>query len=149
VLDHGLPDRDGIETARTIMSAFPQTRIVMLTGSGAVSLHRRAGEVGCVGFLTKDRVTSELVDALRGAVAGRPMSAPPASMADHGDLTDREVEILEGIVRGLDNRAIAAELFLSVHTVRNHMQRLLAKLRVHSKLEAAAIAHRFGVADAS
>jgi DNA-binding NarL/FixJ family response regulator len=148
VLDHGLPDRDGIETARVILREHPEARIVMLTGSGAVGLHRRAGEAGCVGFVTKDRVTGDLVAAVRAAAEGQPMGMAPPRTDAGSDLTDRELEILDGIVRGLDNRAIAAELYLSVHTVRNHMQRLLSKLGAHSKLEAAASARRLGLAAA-
>jgi DNA-binding NarL/FixJ family response regulator len=149
VLDHGLPDCDGIETARLIVGEHPQTRIVMLTGSGVFNLQRRAGEAGCVGFVTKDCATADLVAAVRAAAKGHPMGVAPPRTDAGSDLTDRELEILDGIVRGLDNRAIAAELYLSVHTVRNHMQRVLHKLGAHSKLEAAASARRFGLVGAA
>ncbi len=149
VLDHGLPDRDGIETAKLLVARQPGVRIVMLTGSGALSVQRRAGEVGCIGFVTKDRPTADLVAAIRAADAGKALTAGATRRVGITELSDRELEILDGIVRGLDNRAIAAELYLSVHTVRNHVQRVLGKLGAHSKLEAAAAARRFGLADAS
>ena len=144
VLDHGLPDRDGVDTARALVAAQPGVRIVMLTGSGALNLARRASEAGCLGFVTKDRATSELVAAIRASAEGRPVAAVGSHTTPDVDLSSRELDILDGIVRGLDNRSIATELYLSVHTVRNHVQRLLAKLGAHSKLEAAATARREG-----
>jgi DNA-binding NarL/FixJ family response regulator len=149
VLDQGLPDRDGIETARLLAAQHPDVRIVMLTGSGALALQRRAEEVGCIGFVTKDRATADLVAAVRAAADGRSMTAGATRRDCSSDLSDRELEVLDGIVRGLDNRSIAAELYLSVHTVRNHVQRLLAKMGAHSKLEAAANARRLGVSVAA
>jgi DNA-binding NarL/FixJ family response regulator len=145
VLDHGLPDLDGIETARALVADHPTVGIVMLTGSGALHIQRRAGEVGCLGFVTKDRATSELVAAVRAVAEGRQMTMAPSGIPGETDLSERELQILDGIVRGLDNRAIAAELFLSVHTVRNHVQKVLAKLGAHSKLEAAATARSQGL----
>lgn len=149
LLDQGLPDRDGIETARLLVTERPAIRIVMLTGSGALGLQRRARAVGCIGFVTKDRETADLVGAVRAAADGRETTAGSTQLDCTTDLSDRELEILDGIVRGLDNRAIADELYLSVHTVRNHVQRVLTKMGAHSKLEAAAAARRLGLTAAA
>jgi DNA-binding NarL/FixJ family response regulator len=115
-----------------------------------------ATEAGCAGFVLKTSPLDELVAAVRTAAAGE-MLVSTALLArllsrlrherDAPDsvLTAREREILQLIAEGLTNAAISARLFISVNTVRNHVQNVLAKLGVHSKLEALSVAIRDGL----
>ncbi len=158
LLDYQLPDVDGATAARDILAVAPGTRIVVLTGfADAASIHA-ALEAGCAGFLTKDRAASELIGAVRAAHAGEsPISSDSASMllsqlgtrSDAGApsvaLTDREKEVLVLIAQGLSNQAIADEMFISVNTVRNHVQNVNRKLGATSKLETASIARQRGL----
>ncbi|MCZ7530632.1 MAG: response regulator transcription factor [Acidimicrobiia bacterium] len=158
LLDYQLPDADGATAARDILAVAPATRIVVLTGfADAASIHA-ALEAGCAGFLTKDRAASELIGAVRAAHAGEsPISSDSTSMllsqfsgaSDAGfpsvGLTDREKEVLVLIGQGLSNQAIADEIFISVNTVRNHVQNVNRKLGASSKLEAASIARQRGL----
>ena len=114
-----------------------------------------ATEAGCAGFILKTSPLDELVDRgphrrrrgdhgqLRPAGPAAQPAAPPHEEPAH-DLTAREREILELIAEGLTNGAIAKRLFISVNTVRNHVQSMLAKLDAHSKLEALSVAIRDG-----
>lgn len=158
LLDYQLPDADGATAARDILATAPDTRIVVLTGFADSATIHAALEAGCTGFLTKDRAASELVGAVRAAHAGEsPISpdsasmllphfgAAPATDGGGGGLTDREREILAFIAQGLSNQAIANQLFISVNTVRNHVQNLNRKLGASSKLEAASIAQQRGL----
>ncbi|HZJ04925.1 MAG TPA: response regulator transcription factor, partial [Nocardioidaceae bacterium] len=130
--------------------------IVMLTGDADDQVLLSAIEAGCSGFFTKDRASNEVADAVRGAAAGEALISseqlirllprlnrsyqPPGA-----DLTERELEVLNLLANGTTNKVIAAELFLSVNTIRNHVQSILTKLDAHSKLEAVATAVRQGV----
>jgi DNA-binding NarL/FixJ family response regulator len=108
-------------------------------------------EAGCVGYLEKAGSLDDLAPAVRAVAAGQVVIA-----ADHlrqlrrspsgpTALTKREREILHLVADGRTNGAIAAQLVLSVHTVRTHVQSILAKLGAHSKLEAVAVARRHRV----
>lgn len=158
IVDFQLPDGDGIEAARRIRAARPAARIVVLTGMADDKMLLAAIDAGCSGLVTKDKALNELVQAVRLAYSGDAYIGPsmlaallPRLRSGHraigSDLTRREREVLNLIADGLSNQAIAEALFLSVHTVRNHIQTLLTKLDAHSKLAAAAIAAREGLLD--
>ncbi|MDA8101801.1 MAG: response regulator transcription factor [Nitrospiraceae bacterium] len=158
LIDYQLPDVDGVTLARQLKVIDASMLLVMLTGVGDDALLLEAIEAGCSGFITKDRAAAEVADAVRAAASGEALISPhmlarllprlsreePAGR--HG-LTEREVEVLARMARGLSNRAIADELYLSVNTVRNHVQSILGKLGVHSKLEAVSVAIRTGIID--
>lgn len=156
LLDQQMPGRTGVEVARQIKHAVPETMVVMLTGAAEDRVLLGAIDAGCSGFLTKDIVASEVVRAVRLAAAGEVL-IPPALLARllpqlnrahrgiGADLSARELEVLELVATGAANKAIAAQLFLSVNTVRNHVQQILVKLGAHSKLEAVATAVREGI----
>jgi DNA-binding NarL/FixJ family response regulator len=126
----------------------------MLSGIGRNDLLARAIEAGCSGLLAKTRPADEVVTAIRAASRGETVlrSDALAGLLDrlHGKVTDealtaRELGVLRILAKGRSTGAIASELFLSIHTVRNHVSNVLTKLGAHSKLEAVAIATRDGI----
>jgi len=158
LMDYQLPDQDGVTAASEIKRRDPDVMVVILTGLGDDRVLLAAIEAGCSGFLTKDRAAAEVADAVRAAAAGEALISPallarllPKLNRTHrevgADLTEREREILALLAKGWSNRIIASELFLSLNTIRNHIQSILRKLGSHSKLEAVATAVREGVID--
>lgn len=158
LIDFRMPGQDGVAIAAEIKRLDPATMVVMLTGSADDRTLLAAINAGCSGFLTKDRAASEVANAVRAAAAGEALISPgvlarllpqlnPSHRRTGSDLTDRELEVLGLLARGLTARVVAADLHLSVNTVRNYTQSLLTKLNAHSKLEAVAIAVREGVID--
>jgi DNA-binding NarL/FixJ family response regulator len=156
VVDYQLPDGDGAELATRIRAASPQTQIVILTAIADDQVALAAIEAGCAGFLTKDKAFDELVLAVRTVHTGEAYVAQSmlsellprlrSSFRPVGsDLTKREREVLQLLADGKSNEAVARELVVSKHTVRNHVQNVLGKLEAHSKLEAVAIAVREGL----
>jgi two-component system response regulator DevR len=156
IVDYLLPDGDGVGAATEILAVSPTTQVLMLTGLADDKLLLSAINAGCSGFLTKDAASAELVTAVRQLAAGEAYvpsrllgtlfaRLDPTDPALGDDLTIRELEVLELIASGKPTSAIAEQLFVSVNTVRNHVQRTLLKLSAHSKLEAVAIAVREGV----
>lgn len=155
LLDFELPDEDGAVVATKIRAAQPDSKIVMMTGHAEERVLVAAIDAGCSGFLTKTKPIHELVHAVRAAhsgeaVIGGDMLArllPRLRCGQWGvatRLTKREVEILRMVADGRSNRVIAADLFVAVATVRNHVQNIINKLGVHSKLEAVVKASRDG-----
>jgi DNA-binding NarL/FixJ family response regulator len=151
LMDFHLPDGDGARATEMILERWPQTKILMLSGIGRNDLLARAIEAGCSGLLAKTRPSVEVVTAIRAASRGETVlrSDALAGLLDrlHGKatgevLTTRELGILRILAKGRSTGAIASELFLSIHTVRNHVSNILMKLGAHSKLEAVAIATR-------
>jgi DNA-binding NarL/FixJ family response regulator len=158
LMDYELPDLDGVAVTVAIRARNPEIMVVMLTGHSDERLMIEAIDAGCAGFLTKDRAAAEVADAVRGAAAGEALVSPEVlhrllpqldrrTRSLGGDLSEREREILVLLARGWTNKAIATELFLSVNTVRNHVQSVLNKLGSHSKLEAVTTAVREGIID--
>jgi DNA-binding NarL/FixJ family response regulator len=156
LLDHRLPDGLGVEAIAELKALRPSANVVVLTAAAEDSMLVTATEAGCAGFILKTSPLDELVNAVRAAAAGEIMVSSDLlarllSRLHHerarpsDDLTAREREILQLIAEGLTNSAIASRLFISVNTVRNHVQSVLAKLNAHSKLEALSIAIRDGV----
>lgn len=156
VLDYRLPDGDGATLAAELHHDHPRLRIVMLTGYQDEATLRQAVEAGCCGFISKDSAIDELVASVRTAYAGNAPISPallarllPSLRKDNkhvrGSLTARELQVMQLIAEGVSNQAIAEQLFISPHTVRNHVQRIITKLGVHSKLEAVAVATRVGL----
>lgn len=149
LMDYYLPDGDGVMATRRIRVDRPEVRIVLLTGSDDPHALQRAIDAGCVGYLDKAGPLDELAAAVRVAAGGHVVIAAenlgqllPGRGGGATALTRREQEILHLIAEGMTNRAIAARLVLSVHTVRTHVQTILSKLGAHSKLEAVAIGKR-------
>ncbi|HEY5112023.1 MAG TPA: response regulator transcription factor [Acidimicrobiales bacterium] len=156
LMDYMLPDGNGAEATEQVLERWPKTRILMMTGSVDPEILSRAFDVGCVGFLSKERPWEEVVTAVRAAAKGEPVirlneleglllrlraSEPEAVQW----LTARELDVLRRLARAESTSTIAAEMFLSTHTVRNHIGNILPKLGAHTRLEAIAIAIRDGI----
>ena len=153
ILDYDLPDADGVSAVSSIKAACPSCRVLMLTSYTDPVILSEALDAGCDGFVTKRNGSSEILSAVLAVASDETPISPDMVRSlvrrDHAgarsDLTERELEVLRSASLGHSNKEIAAELYLSVNTVRNHMQRVLDKLGAHSKLEATAIAVRAGI----
>ncbi|HVB51974.1 MAG TPA: response regulator transcription factor [Acidimicrobiales bacterium] len=156
LMDYLLPDDDGAAATVKILKRWPETKVVMFSGSSGNNVVARAIEAGCSGFLAKDRPASDVVAAVRAASRGELVlrSDELASLLSQFKsapnqqtqrLSARELEVLRLLARARSTDGIATELFLSIYTVRNHVSNILSKLGAHSKLEAVAIAARDGI----
>lgn len=153
ILDYDLPDADGVSVVSAIKAACTTCRVLMLTSYTDPIVLSEAFDAGCDGFVTKRNGASEILAAVLAVASNEtPVSADMVAslvrrdVAGIGsDLTERELEVLRIASLGHSNKEIAADLYLSVNTVRNHMQHVLNKLGAHSKLEATAIAVRAGI----
>lgn len=159
LLDHRLPDGDGVAAMPELQALRPSMQVVVLTASAADHILVNALEAGAAGFLSKTRSLAEVTSAIRAAASGEAVISPEMlarllpriSRTQRGgpprgnDLTQREREVLGLLADGLTNAAIAERLVVSVHTVRNHIANLSGKLGAHSKLEALSIAVREGL----
>ena len=152
LIDFALPDVDGIATARVLKLAVPEASLILMHETHDEAVVQAAIEAGCAGILDKARAWVELVGAVRAAYHGhtviphevlqRVVPQSPEGQRRHmlSFLTDREREVLTCISDGLTNQAVAQRLGVTANTVRNHVQRILWKLGVHSKLEAVVLA---------
>lgn len=156
LLDHRMPDGDGVAAIPQLRALRPTLGIVVLTASAADHVLLSAIENGASGFLSKTRSLDEVTAAVRAAAAGESVISPEllarllprfgrGKVQSPDELTEREREVLALVAEGLSNAAIAERLVVSVHTVRNHIASLSAKLGAHSKLEALSIAVRQGL----
>jgi DNA-binding NarL/FixJ family response regulator len=156
LLDHRLPDGDGVDAISELLALRPGAAVVVLTASAGDAVLIAAIEAGAAGFLSKTRSLAEVTSAVRAAAGGEAVISPEllarllprlqrGGRAGQDELTDREREVLALLSEGLSNAGIAERLTVSVHTVRNHVANLSAKLGAHSKLEALSIAVRDGL----
>ena len=158
VVDYRLPDGTGVELVAELRDAMPSVGFVMVTAfpdPGALSAALKAG---CRGFVSKASGVSSLLGAIRRVAEGELavsaqwlnelatyLSSRQARSADL--LSKRELEVLEELGAGATTEQIAARLFVSVHTVRNHVHSVLQKLDAHSRLEAVSRAQQQGLLD--
>ena len=156
LMDHRLPDGDGVAAIAELRDLRPSTQYVVLTASTADQVLVSAIDAGASGFLSKSRSLDEVRSAVRAAHGGEAVISPemlarllPRLNRNRNganvDLTERELDVLALVSEGLTNSEIAAQLVVSVHTVRNHVANLSSKLGAHSKLEALTIALREGI----
>jgi DNA-binding NarL/FixJ family response regulator len=155
-MDYRLPDGDGVEATRRIREVAPSTAVVMVTSVASENVLLGAIDAGCAAFVLKDSPMQDVIDATRAAGRGDSVIAPSllarllprlrrSASAPPTALTEREQQVLELLVEGLSSQAIADRLFLSMNTVRNHVQNILVKLGAHSRIEAVATAVRSGL----
>lgn len=160
LMDVRLPDGDGIEGTRRLKEHSPRSRVVILTAYTDLELMARAASGGAAGFLPKESPVGEILRAIRTAGEGGMLieHSTLTSVLEHLEsdrrpsdrngspaLTAREVEVLTLMGQGLDPRAISNELVVSLHTARTHVKNIMAKLGVHSQLEAVVSAVRSGL----
>jgi two-component system NarL family response regulator len=149
LLDMRMPVMSGVEAASAIRAEFPQARMIALTTYGGDEDIRRALAAGVQSYLTKDVLHDELLKAIRAVHAGQtylPASvAAVAAQMPRPDLSAREVQVLELIVRGLANKQIAYSLNIAEHTVKNHVKNILSKLGVQDRTQAATAAIQRGI----
>jgi two-component system NarL family response regulator len=148
LLDMRMPVLSGVEAARQIRSEFPSARLIALTTYGGDEDIRRALAAGVQAYLTKDVLHDELLKAIRAVHGGQsylPASVALAAQMPRPDLSAREVQVLELIVRGLANKQIAYSLNIAEHTVKNHVKNILSKLGVQDRTQAATAAIQRGI----
>jgi two-component system NarL family response regulator len=158
LMDYRLPDGTGADATRAVKQRWPTARVVMLTALVDDETVLESIQAGADGYLTKDRAVDEVVSAVRQAHAGETLlpraviigiAQRVAAARDRGadrqqvdPLTPRELEVLRALTDGLSTPEICERLFIAPNTLRTHVQNIMGKLRVHSKLEAVAFALR-------
>ncbi len=160
LMDLKMPIMNGVEATRSIKTAHPEVKVLVLTTYDDDEWVFDAIRAGASGYLLKDTPRDDLITAIRGTVAGKAYVDPavagkmlgqlssrqtqPASVITQ-KLTEREREILSLIGKGMSNSEIAGRLFLSEGTVRNHVSSILSKLGVSDRTQAAVIAIQHGL----
>ena len=158
LLDVRMPKRSGIEACLAIKEAVPSAKIIMLTVSDEEADLYEAVKSGASGYLLKDSSIEEVAQAVRVVADGQSLISPsmaiklidefkqmskPEKAAGPGlRLTERELDVLRLVAQGHSNKEIAARLFISENTVKNHVRNMLEKLQLHSRMEAVMYAVR-------
>jgi two-component system NarL family response regulator len=160
LMDVRMPKRGGIDACTAIKDAVPSTKIIMLTISDEEADLYDAIKAGAMGYLLKEISIEEVASAIRAVHGGQSLISPSmaskllnefASMIKRTDerqqlptprLTEREMEVLRLVAKGMNNRDIAKQLFISENTVKNHIRNILEKLQLHSRMEAVVYAVR-------
>src|SRR5262245_43896814 len=145
LMDLQMPDMNGIDAIVAIRQEHPQARIIVLTTYEGDALARRALKAGVAGYILKDMIRTELLEAIRSVHRGRRYIPQriAAELADHyaeDDLSEREIEVLREVARGTSNKIIASHLSISEATVKAHMQNILLKLGASDRTHAVSIA---------
>jgi DNA-binding NarL/FixJ family response regulator len=156
LLDVHLPELDGLACLSRIRERHPDVRVVMISVCSDHDQITQALEGGASAYIVKSIDTTDLAAAIRQTVSGafvcfgdlNRAQAERKGKANGAGLSEREVEILQGVARGLSNRAIAKDLWLSDQTVKFHLHNIYRKLGVSNRTEAAAFAFEHGLAEA-
>ena len=150
LMDLHLPDMSGIDATRIIRRGWPNARIIALTGYSSEADLRGAIEAGASGYLLKESLRTDLLNAIR--TVSRGLRSIPAALENrltehqsYQSLTARELEVLRLISTGARNRQIAEDLAISEETVKVHVKNILAKLGVVDRTQALAKAARTGL----
>ncbi len=163
LMDIRMPRLNGLDATRTLLASDAAPRVIVLTTFDADEYVVEALAAGADGFLLKDTPPAQVVDAIRKVADGEPMlsptvtrslirqvasgnRSPSAATARLAELTQRERDVALAVGRGLSNAEIAAELYLSVPTVKAHVSRLFDKLGVTNRVQIALCVHDAGLA---
>jgi DNA-binding NarL/FixJ family response regulator len=165
LMDVRMPKLSGIEATKAIAESAPTTRIVMLTVSDEEEDLYEAIKAGAAGYLLKEISIEGVAEAIRSVVSGQSLITPSMAsklLAEFSNLskkaearqavptpqlTSRELEVLKLVAQGMSNKEIAAELYISENTVKNHVRNILEKLHLHSRMEAVVYAVREKILD--
>lgn len=160
LMDVEMPGGDGITATDRLRREAPSVRVLILTMFDLDDYVLEALRAGASGFLLKTTEPRALIDAVKACAAGETtlgpsvitrlidtyLSRPAVAAPGLADLTDRELDVLRSMAKGLSNAEIARELYLAETTVKTHVARILTKLGVRDRVQAVVVAHRTGVA---
>jgi DNA-binding NarL/FixJ family response regulator len=153
LLDLRLPDVEGLTCLETIRQRYPSVKVVMLSAVADPSEIRNALDSGASAYIVKSINEEDLAAAIRATVSGSVFCFEsvgcPATATDTAEsgLTERQTQILRAVARGLTNRAIAREFWLSDQTVKFHLHNIYRALGVSNRTEAASYAHEHGLVE--
>ena len=158
LIELALAGMSGIEVGRQIRSSLPQAKVFALTGTINCSMAGGAMGAGFHGFISKDATLAHFLRSIDSGLSGKVIRPPIFEMRVSpvaesyaalltGQLTPREVQVLGWLVDAATSDEIAAFIGVSPNTVRTHIQNVLTKLQVHSRVEAAAFAVRHGIVE--
>ncbi|WP_455356843.1 response regulator [Streptomyces sp. SYSU K217416] len=159
LMDIRMPELNGLEATREIVAAHADSKVLVLTTFDLDEYVYQALRAGASGFLLKDASARQLADGVRVVAAGEALLAPsvtkrlivefsklsdaprPPAQAQLGDLTERETEVLVRIAQGLSNAEIASSLVIAESTIKTHVSRILVKLGLRDRTQAAVFAY--------
>jgi DNA-binding NarL/FixJ family response regulator len=150
ILDLRMPKKDGLEVLSELMTQRPRPRIIVLTNSTKAEDLRQALTAGAKGYLLKGAEPPQVWETIREVYAGK-SSLPhevAAQLADsmaHPELSQRELQVLKQMALGKSNKEIGQVLYISEHTVKNHVQAILEKLNAVGRTQAVALAAQRGL----
>jgi len=150
LMDLRLPGIGGVEATLAIRQEFPEAKVIVLTTFDTDEDIYRAVQSGAKSYLLKDTPEDELAATIRAVYAGEQALSPKLAqrLADRrkrADLSSREMDVLQLLIKGRSNKEIGTSLFLSEDTVKAHLKTLFAKLKVQDRTEAAISAIRHGI----
>ena len=160
LMDVTMPNCDGVEACRRVAEAGSDTKVVMLTMHADQEVLANAIRAGAIGYLTKDCSTREIADAVRMAVEGDTVLSPqlarsmleevrkldaPATVEEDRVVSKREEEVLQLIADGCSTPEVAAQLYISQKTVKNHLASIYQKLDARDRTQAVLQAVRMGI----
>ncbi|MGD2044529.1 MAG: response regulator transcription factor [Acidimicrobiia bacterium] len=160
LMDVRMPNMDGLQATRQITETDPDIKVIVLTTFDIDDYVYGALRAGASGFLLKDAEGDQLVDAIRVVASGEALIAPsvtkrlisefaerPETTELEGldDLTERELEVLAQVAKGLSNAEIAEELYVSETTVKTHVSHILTKLHLRDRVQAVVVAYESGL----
>jgi two-component system response regulator DegU len=159
LMDVSMPDMNGVEATRRIKAVDPDRRIVMLTMHADADVIDQAIKAGAVGYLTKDCTIDEVAEAIRMAANGETALSPQLAQTmlkevrkldgsakeEERIITKREEEVLQHIADGCSTPEVAAKLYISQKTVKNHLASIYEKLNARDRTQAVLTAVRMGI----
>lgn len=150
LMDLIMPGMDGVAATKAIRKLLPKTQVIILTSFKEDTMIQKAIQAGAIGYLLKDVQADEIAEAIRLVNAGQSILSPEATQALMRvasqprrlgyDLSDRELEVLALMVKGLNNTEIAEKLVVSLSTIKHHVSHILSKLDAANRSEAVALA---------
>jgi DNA-binding NarL/FixJ family response regulator len=159
LMDVSMPNLDGVEATRQITRLVPEAQVVMLTMHADGEVMARAIQAGAIGSLVTDCASTDVVSAVRLAASGESVLSPDLALSmladvkktpidpgnGHAPVSAREEQVLQLVADGLSLPEVAAELFISVKTVKNHLASIYAKLDARDRTQAVLRAVRMGI----